>query len=1200
MAIKCIQANLHHAVAASNMLCCKFAEDSITMALLQEPWIRNGTIKGLNINGCKLIYDGSSPNPRSAIVIKTNVNFLCLTEFTTADLVSVLLSIDTTGGVRQVVFASAYFPGDDPDAPPGKVCQLIQHCKNKNIQYIIGCDANAHHTVWGSSNVNNRGKFLFDYLCANDVEILNNGCKPTFINSVREEVLDLTLSSRYISNYISNWRVSDEVSCSDHQHIFFQVDVESPLQTRNFNHRYTDWNQYKNFVALESVSFVSHIRSATDLEIANNTLSEVLNSAVSLSTTKRIQQGPRKVPWWTQSLEVKRKTVRKLYNKAKKSRIWDEYRAALTEYNSEMRQSKRDSWRKYCESIENLPAAARLHKALSKNHSNGLGTLRTPSNTFTNNSEETLGLLLQTHFPGCCIGSIAESQSVTSSQNSWVTNRVFSRSGVIFDKQKVRWAVNSFKPFKSPGCDGIIPAMIQQSLETILDPLIDLFRASYCLSYIPKAWRKVRVVFIPKLGKPSETPKSYRPISLTSTLLKVMERLIELDIREAIGKSLPIHKNQYAYMTGKSTESALHELVSGIEKSFHYKETTLCAFLDVEGAFDNTSYESITKALIKRKVHDKSIAWINSMLRGRIITSSLGQSEVTVRAVKGCPQGGVLSPLLWSLVVDELLHILSNNGFKVIGYADDLVIIVTGKFDSSLSERMNTGLSLVRDWCSMENLSVNPNKTVIVPFSRKHKLSLPPIRLGGTVVGLSNQVKYLGITLDQKLLWTPHIDSIVLKGTKALWACKSMHGKQWGMSPQMGKWIFTAIVRPIITYGAVIWWTATRKKTVIAKLNRLQRAACLLISSAMKTCPTAAIEYAVGLTPLHIFIRKVATTTCFRLKLSSNSSPIIQGHLNIMNSVPEAVLLLKQSDAIIRNLHFDRRFTVTIPDRDNWCQNVPAKSGHLDWYTDGSKTDSGVGAGIYGPNTTASIAMGRWPTVFQAEVYAISVCATLILSKGLKGAKIRIFSDSQAALKSLSCYSFTSKLALECFLNLQSLSLYNKVHLIWVPGHEGHVGNERADELARQGSCSPLIGPEPFIGISWSHIKYKVKSIEDADTKIYWDNMPGMRQAKILCRSISKELKFLKREDVRLLVGFLTGHCSVNYHLHKIGLNDTPICRFCLEEDETAEHILCECPALSRSRLRILHKSSLTSGELQVCPTVDILRFIRLDSVRLS
>jgi hypothetical protein len=181
------------------------------------------------------------------------------------------------------------------------------------------------------------------------------------------------------------------------------------------------------------------------------------------------------------------------------------------------------------------------------------------------------------------------------------------------------------------------------------------------------------------------------------------------------------------------------------------KEVALCAFLDIEGAFDNTSYESIQRAAQNKGIDPTSINWIKAMLHSRKISASIGDTTISVKAIKGCPQGGVLSPLLWSLVMDRLLDELTAGGYEVQGYADDLVITIRGKHDGILSARMQSALTLVRNWCLAEGLNVNPNKTIVVPFTKRRKVNLISPTVNGTTIAFSKEVRYLGVILDQRL-----------------------------------------------------------------------------------------------------------------------------------------------------------------------------------------------------------------------------------------------------------------------------------------------------------------------------------------------------------------------------------------------------------------------------------------------------------------
>src|SRR5699024_8463551 len=157
----------------------------------------------------------------------------------------------------------------------------------------------------------------------------------------------------------------------------------------------------------------------------------------------------------------------------------------------------------------------------------------------------------------------------------------------------------------------------------------------------------------------------------------------------------------HAYTPGRSTESALHEVAIRIERALDVKQSTLGTFIDIEGAFDKTTFVAIERALVQRGVSATLSGWIRHMLEWRIIKTGDNSSNTGRMALvgRGCPQGGVLSPLLWNLVVDELLSLLNNSGFYTVGYADDLVILLTGNHKYMLCELMQTALHQVERWC---------------------------------------------------------------------------------------------------------------------------------------------------------------------------------------------------------------------------------------------------------------------------------------------------------------------------------------------------------------------------------------------------------------------------------------------------------------------------------------------------------------------
>jgi Reverse transcriptase (RNA-dependent DNA polymerase) len=194
------------------------------------------------------------------------------------------------------------------------------------------------------------------------------------------------------------------------------------------------------------------------------------------------------------------------------------------------------------------------------------------------------------------------------------------------------------------------------------------------------------------------------------------------------------------------------------------------------------------------------------------------------------------------MVIDELLTELTEQGYEVIGFADDLVIMIRGNDDSILSNRLQSALNHAMKWCKDANLSINPMKTVVIPFTRRLKHNLKEPRMGDVTIKFSEDIKYLGITLDSKLLWNSHMKKTKEKAIMALMACRRVVGQRWGLKPAMMRWIYLMVVRPMVSYASSVWWRKSGEATTGAMLQKIQRLACLLTTGAMKSAPTTALE----------------------------------------------------------------------------------------------------------------------------------------------------------------------------------------------------------------------------------------------------------------------------------------------------------------------------------------------------------------------
>ncbi|CAL4077635.1 unnamed protein product, partial [Meganyctiphanes norvegica] len=413
------------------------------------------------------------------------------------------------------------------------------------------------------------------------------------------------------------------------------------------------------------------------------------------------------------------------------------------------------------------------------------------------------------------------------------------------------------------------------------------------------------------------------------------------------------------------------------------------------------------------------------------------------------------------------------------------------------------------------------------------------------------QVKYLGVILDSKMSWRPHCQDRVRKATIALMQCRRAIGKSWGLKPRQALWIFTAIIRPILAYAAVIWINATNSRTLVAMLQKVQRLACITITSAFPSTPTAALETLLQIPPIDVFLKGEAYMATYRLERGDmwttrryvgGRGRKFKSHVDMNNEGKIKIPILNMpKDSCTPFLQFGRKFSVKIGKRNEIQTEIDElDDGIIQCYTDGSHIDRKTGAGIFfKPNQileveNQTISLGRLATVYQAEVIAISNAADIMNKAGITNQTIVILSDSQAALKALAKPLVKQMLVGNCINNLNILSQNNLVKLMWVPGHSDIDGNEEADILAKTGAHSLCEIPEPAVPVSYRRCRLEVRYWIVKEHCKVWNQSDTCLHTKGILRNADKiPAKSLLKLCQVLQV--LTGHGNLAKHRNKMG-----------------------------------------------------------------
>lgn len=372
-------------------------------------------------------------------------------------------------------------------------------------------------------------------------------------------------------------------------------------------------------------------------------------------------------------------------------------------------------------------------------------------------------------------------------------------------EDEVQTLIRQLKPRSAPGSDGISNKILKILPAQLICLLAAIFNSAMSNGIFPNTWKEADVIGIHKPGKDRSVASNYRPISLLKSLGKLYERVLVARLKDFVFSNNILINEQFGFRPRHSCTHQLHRLTEHILRGLNgttRPRGTGALFFDVAKAFDKVWHNGLLYKLYKLGVPDRLVHIIRDYLSDRTFRFRVEGTHSSPRPIRaGVPQGSVLSPLLFSLYVNDIPR---TPRVELALFADDTALYATERDRSKLFQRLQSAATTLGDWFRLWRIEVNPEKSAAVYFHRgKSDLHPPPIRLFDRVIPWKSQVKYLGVILDRGLSFAPHIKAVRNRAAFILGRLYYLIGKQSKMSLRHKTTIYKACVRPIMTYASV-------------------------------------------------------------------------------------------------------------------------------------------------------------------------------------------------------------------------------------------------------------------------------------------------------------------------------------------------------------------------------------------------------------
>ena len=612
----------------------------------------------------------------------------------------------------------------------------------------------------------------------------------------------------------------------------------------------TDWN------SLKSDDIDTYAENITD-RITFLTNKHIPNKMITVRKTDP--------PWLTNNIKKLLRKKKRLYDKYKKSNNpshWDIYKRFRNHVTSELRKSKQNQIDKLSERLVNSETGQKdwwktLKGFIKPDLTNSIPPLSKDDKIYSDDNDK--ASIFNDFFRDQTL--LDDSQATLPQTKPLPAHKLDS---IITTPQEVESTLKSLPLGKASGPDLINNRLLKELAQPLSLPLSNLFNFSLNHGLVPKIWKQANVSPIHKKNDPSDV-SNYRPISLLSTVGKVLEKIVHKHLFNFLNAHHVITTLQSGFVPGDSTANQMVDIYNTFCKALDEGKEIRAIFCDISKAFDRVWHKGLLYKLETAGISGSLLSWFTDYLNDRLQRVVLpGGSSAWTPIKAGVPQGSILGPLLFLLYINDIVEDI-NSSIRL--FADDTSLYIIVDDAIQAAETLNSDLEKISRWAQQWLVTFNPAKSESILFSRKlNKPYHPPVSMDETQINEVTSHKHLGVIFSNDCSWHNHIEHIKTKAWNRINVMRKLKFKLDRRSLQT---IYFSFIRPLLEYADVVWNNCAQNES--NELEKIQNEAARIVTGATKLVSINSLLLETGWETL--FSRRNKHKLTFFYKMQNDLSP---------------------------------------------------------------------------------------------------------------------------------------------------------------------------------------------------------------------------------------------------------------------------------------------------------------------------------------